>query len=77
MNHPRTCPIVTPERQQAFEQAATLAGDLDTTPTICGYYGRACYQMNSPEGANRCLCYGCPLKAHCADDERRTAHDIP
>lgn len=73
MNHPRIYPIVTPERQQAFEQNALQAGVSDTTPTICGYYGRACRQMNNPEGANRCLCHGCALKEYCATEERSHA----
>ena len=70
----RVFPIITPERQSAFE-AASLADTLalpgiplwedkwrmNNVPDICGYYGRACRQMNDDEGANRALCMGCPL----------------
>lgn len=69
----RVFPLITPERQKAYEAAAIEGtftrpgfplnpsyrkGDV---PEICGYHGRACRQMNDPEGANRALCDGCPL----------------
>lgn len=69
----RVFPIITPERQSAFE-AASLAGTLelpgaswetdglrDKVPEICGYYGRACRQMNDDDGANSMICTSCPL----------------
>ena len=60
-------PIITEKLQRLFENDA-LSSDLsDETPNICGYYGRACRQMNKPEGANRCLCHGCPLKLYAID----------
>lgn len=59
-----TFPVITRERQQAFEAQATPA-DKEHIPCICGYYGRACWQMGDPEGANRALCMGCPLAAFC------------
>lgn len=70
----RVFPLITKQRQRDFE-AACLAGTLElpescrwgramameTVPTLCGYYGRACCQMDDDEGANRALCMGCPL----------------
>ena len=70
----RVFPLITPERQKGFE-AASLEGTfapaglplyrsrwaMKEVPDICGYYGRACRQMNDDEGANRALCMGCPL----------------
>ena len=63
-------PIVTSERQQAYEQAAAQG---DYIPMICGIHGRACYQMNDPEGANRALCDGCKLREFCAADRMEYA----
>jgi len=68
--HPKIYPIVTRERQQAYEYAALQAGNADNTPSICGYYGRACRKMDDPEGADRCLCHGCALKEYCFTVER-------
>lgn len=60
-------PVVTSERQQAYEQAAAQG---DYIPMICGIHGRACRQMNDPEGANRALCDGCKLREFCAAADR-------
>lgn len=56
-------PVVTKDKQAAFEQA--MEGKSDETPCICGYYGRACRQMDKPEGANRVNCMYCPLAEFC------------
>lgn len=70
----RVFPLITPERQKGFEESS-IAGtfvrpgipvwtdkwSMKEVPEICGYYGRACRQMNDGEGANRALCMGCPL----------------
>lgn len=58
----RVFPIVTPERQQAYEQSAKSP---DGIPLICGYYGRACYCMGDCGGANRAICSGCELADYC------------
>ena len=60
-------PVVTSERQQAYEQAAAQG---DYIPMICGIHGRACRQMNDPEGANRALCDDCKLREFCAAADR-------
>lgn len=57
-------PIITSEKQKAFEENCiknNIAGDEDNChiPCICGYYGRACRQMN--DKADRALCMGCAL----------------
>ena len=52
--------IITSEKQKAFEAQATTT-EKEKIPCICGYYGRACYQMGKDEGANWMLCNGCPL----------------
>jgi len=54
-------PIITKLLQQSYETETEPKGK-DTTPELCGYYGRACRQMNKEEGANRMLCSGCGLK---------------
>lgn len=54
-------PIITNELQKRFENQS---GKLDETPDICGFYGRACRQMNKSEGANRFICNGCGLKEY-------------
>lgn len=54
-------PIITKQLQEAFER--TVEGKPDNTPMICGYYGRACRQMDKAEGANRMPCTSCPLAA--------------
>lgn len=61
----RVFPVITEDRQQAYEQTAQQASDTDGTPLICGFYGRACRRMNDPEGANRALCNGCKLSEYC------------
>ena len=57
-------PTITNAKQAAFEAQATTA-QKEQIPMICGYYGRACRQMN--DKADRFLCYGCPLAAFCKD----------
>lgn len=53
--------VITGSLQRAFERKAKENNMPDDTPVICGLYGRACRQMDDPEGANRALCEGCPL----------------
>lgn len=57
-------PIITEKKQKDFEESCIkndIAGDASKcgVPCICGYYGRACYQMD--DKANRFLCIGCAL----------------
>jgi hypothetical protein len=52
-------PMITKSLQEAYEQGTI--GSQDKTPELCGYYGRACRQLDKPEGANRMLCQGCGL----------------
>jgi hypothetical protein len=54
---------ITKNMQEAYEQGTK--GSQDKTPEICGYYGRACRQMDKDEGANRVLCQGCGLARYC------------
>lgn len=58
--------IITEDTQQRFEADALTHGKDDCTPCICGYYGRACYQMGKEEGANRMICINCPLARYAA-----------
>ena len=51
--------IITKSLQENFEK--NNVGKQDKTPDICGYYGRACRQMEKLEGCNRALCSRCPL----------------
>jgi len=60
-DEPHVFPVITKEIQKSFEQKAYEFAK-DTTPEICGFYGRACRQMEKTEGANRALCTDCPLK---------------
>lgn len=53
--------IITKEIQKEFENNIHSGVILENLPTICGYYGRACRQLEKEEGANRALCMGCPL----------------
>lgn len=55
-------PIITKTIQQEYERqyAAAPSG----MPMICGYYGRACRQLEKTEGANRAACQRCPLAAY-------------
>lgn len=57
-------PIITSEKQKAFEENCkenNIAGNESEckVPSICGYYGRACRQMD--DKADRFLCTGCAL----------------
>lgn len=54
-------PVITKESQMYYERVSSAFSQRDTTPELCGYYGRACRQMEKAEGANRALCFGCPL----------------
>lgn len=56
--------IITREVQERFELTCNGVAP-DNLPDICGYFGRACHQMNKDEGANRMTCIDCPL-AHFA-----------
>lgn len=69
--------IITNEKQKAFEATATPEAAANV-PQLCGICGRACRQMNDPEGANRALCQGCPLAAFCEEEptETRTKEEI-
>lgn len=61
-------PIITKEKQAAFERCATgREYDRFYTPRICGRYGRACRQLDKDEGANRALCDGCSLAEFAKD----------
>jgi len=57
--------IVTKGLQETYEQGAK--GGPDKTPDICGYYGRACRQLEKAEGANRALCMSCELAKYCSN----------
>lgn len=59
MENNNAFPFITYELQKQFE--SQMVGTTDTTPDICGYYGRACRQLGASEGANRALCTTCPL----------------
>lgn len=52
-------PVITKDLQKAFEQQ--YKGKAVSIPSICGYYGRACRQMDKGEGANRLPCLYCSL----------------
>lgn len=57
-------PFITDEKQKAFEESCIKNGITSEeskckVPCICGYYGRACRQMNNR--ADRMLCIGCAL----------------
>ena len=56
-------PIITKALQEAYEKANE--GNKDETPEICGYYGRACRQLEKSEGANRMTCQYCGLAKYC------------
>ncbi len=61
----QTCfPIITRELQKKFENKC--GNRPDETPEICGYYGRACRCLGSPDGADRMLCWHCPLADYVA-----------
>lgn len=51
---------ITKEIQKRFEEECKGI-TLENIPMICGYCGRACYQMGKEEGANRMICTDCPL----------------
>ena len=54
-------PVITKDWQKAFELEQEELGRCDITPSICGYFGRACRRMNNAEGANGNGCLFCPL----------------
>lgn len=54
--------IITPDIQHRYESSS----ESDDTPDLCGYFGRACRQMDREEGANRALCLRCPLASFAA-----------
>ena len=51
--------IITKSLQESYEQGTK--GSQDKTPEICGYYGRACREMDSEKGANKMPCQSCGL----------------
>lgn len=56
--------VITREKQKKFEENCirnNIASDESKckVPNICGYYGRACRQMN--DKADRFLCMRCAL----------------
>ena len=51
--------IITKSLQENFEK--NNVEKQDKTPDICGYYGRACRQMDKSEGCNGALCSRCTL----------------
>lgn len=58
-------PIITNEKQKVFEESCikNKVGSDESEckiPCICGYYGRACRQMN--DKADRMLCLDCSLR---------------
>lgn len=61
-------PIISTDKQQKFEAAFAENGKEYYIPCICGYYGRACRQMNKSEGANRALCDMCSLSEFCKEN---------
>ena len=53
-------PISTQEKQKLYESIYLNNTDLkNNIPCICGYYGRACRNMDNK--ANSMLCNGCTL----------------
>lgn len=56
----RAFPIITKTMQENFEKN-NMEKSMENLPMICGYYGRACRQMDKAEGANRANCMHCPL----------------
>lgn len=53
-------PIVTKNKQRVYEKFFLNNENLkNNIPEICGYYGRACKQMN--DKADRTLCNKCTL----------------
>lgn len=69
-------PVIEREDQFAFEARCRLLRIADLTPTICGYYGRACRCMGDPEGANRALCTGCPLADAASKGEKPVYREV-
>lgn len=57
-------PIITEKKQKDFEESCIKTGIASVesecgVPCICGYYGRACNQMD--DKTDRFLCIGCAL----------------
>lgn len=65
-------PVITNDLQKAFEQQYKETPEI---PTICGYYGRACRKMDSPEGANTMICTDCSL-AEFANEFRKVTKRV-
>ena len=57
-------PVITQAIQQEYERRYPVAPSGMTM--ICGCHGRACRQLENPEGANRATCQSCPLAAYAA-----------
>lgn len=58
-------PIITRTLQESYEKDSK--DSPDSTPEICGYYGRACRQIDKEEGASRMLCNDCSLAKYCEE----------
>ena len=56
-------PVITTGLQKSYEKETRE--NIDTTPELCGYYGRACRQLEKQEGADRMLCRYCGLAKYC------------
>ena len=54
-------PVITDEKQKIYEKVFLESEELQNdVPCICGYYGRACRNMNGQ--ANSMLCTHCSLQ---------------
>jgi len=53
--------MVTRKKQKEFEKKVKPTS-ANYIPCICGYFGRACKQLDKLEGANRALCTNCSLR---------------
>ncbi len=61
--HAQGFPVITKSLQEEYEKKSI--GSQDKTPEICGYYDRACSQIDKTEGANRMPCQHCGLAYYC------------
>lgn len=64
LNEQTVFPVITKKLQKQFER--DCSNKPDETPEICGYYGRACRCLGSLDGADRMLCWHCPLADYAA-----------
>ncbi len=68
--------VITSDLQKSYETACVQQGQKDTTPLICGYYGRACRRMNDVDGADRVLCSQCPLPSFTTASKKNVRYTI-